>query len=140
MEREQFWQNVQRDSPSECWEWAGSRLPEGYGRLGKEIASRVSYRIHFGPIPDGIWVLHRCDNPPCVNPGHLFLGDHAANMRDAARKGRLRGTFQPKVECINGHPLSGDNVRITPSSGRKNCRACDRDRRRRYYAAMREGE
>lgn len=76
-----------------CWLWTGTTQYKGYGvfyrakrvRVG---AHRVSWELHFGPIPDGAQVLHRCDNPPCVNPEHLFLGDNTANVADKVSKGR----------------------------------------------------
>jgi len=76
-----------------CWNWTGkAKTNFGYGivggKLGNAVAHRVSWEVHNGPIPDGMQVLHRCDNPACVNPDHLFLGDHQANMDDMAEKGR----------------------------------------------------
>jgi hypothetical protein len=80
--------------PNGCWEWQGSRLPQGYGILGikkrNHYAHRVSWEQHHGPIPPGMCVLHRCDNPPCLNPAHLFLGTQGDNMRDMAKKGRAK--------------------------------------------------
>lgn len=81
--------------PDACWPFVGARSNKGYGRLsfqGKvQTASRVAYMLLVGPIPDGLWVLHHCDNPPCCNPGpkHLFTGTGFDNMRDAAAKARL---------------------------------------------------
>lgn len=86
------------DTP--CIEWHGPRMRTrerevGYGTIGggnsKKLAHRVAYEQAFGPIPSGRMVLHRCDNPPCVSPDHLFLGDHASNARDMVAKGRHRG-------------------------------------------------
>ena len=81
---------------SGCIEWARkTRLPEGYGRMavnGKQkLVHRVSYEISIGPIPDGLLILHHCDNPPCINPSHLFLGTKRDNSDDKVRKGRHRG-------------------------------------------------
>lgn len=88
-----FWQWVTPGDPDACWEWQGGwRSSFGYGRFRHKgpqySAHRVSYELHNGPIPDGLDVLHKCDNPPCCNPAHLFLGDDLANVRDKIAKGR----------------------------------------------------
>lgn len=91
-----FWWKVDKDGDhhpehGRCWHWKGA-LVGGYGMImyrGKTTgAHRMSYRLHFGPISDGIMVLHKCDNPRCVNPAHLFLGSRADNNADRERKGR----------------------------------------------------
>lgn len=84
---------------SGCWEWQGSRR-SGYGRMivgsrtdrtrRSESAHRVSYKLHYGEIPNGMEVCHRCDNPCCVNPDHLFLGTRQDNIDDRESKGRNR--------------------------------------------------
>ena len=75
-----------------CWEWQAATFQKGYGRFsynGKTLgAHRVSWELHHGPVPDDLWVLHECDNPPCVNPAHLFLGDVRDNNADRAAKDR----------------------------------------------------
>jgi hypothetical protein len=91
--QERFWRFVTPGAPDACWEWNGSRNEHGYGKLnggsGRILkASRASYELHYGVDPGDQDVLHTCDNPPCVNPAHLFLGDAAANAQDMARKGR----------------------------------------------------
>lgn len=77
-----------------CWVWTGSRMPTGYGRIGVgrqvQIASRVSWQVHFGHIPQGMNVLHECDNPSCICPEHLFFGTQQQNMQDKVSKGRQR--------------------------------------------------
>lgn len=80
------------DIQTGCWIWKGSSR-NGYGQFrGKgsimEQAHRVSYKLYKGPIPPGFLVLHKCDNPPCVNPAHLFLGTQKHNMEDMIKKGR----------------------------------------------------
>jgi hypothetical protein len=74
-----------------CVEWPKGRHGRGYGRVwtgSREFAHRVAYKLAVGPIPEGMEILHKCDNPPCVRPDHLMLGTHDDNMKDAAAKGR----------------------------------------------------
>lgn len=89
-DRVQRW-TVQRDDES-CWDWVGFTHPQGYGHLtiaGMLFkAHRAAYEAYNGPIPHEMHVLHRCDNPGCVNPDHLFLGTHTDNMQDKASKNR----------------------------------------------------
>ena len=77
---------------SDCWHYCGARNSFGYGRLtvkGRlQVAHRLSYEAFIGPIPDGMSVLHHCDNPSCINPDHLWLGTYSDNRRDCVAKGR----------------------------------------------------
>ncbi len=81
-----FWNKVCVTKP--CWLWVGALNKDGYGNFGSKLAHRVSWEIHYGKIPIGLCVLHRCDVPNCVNPQHLFLGTHSDNMQDMFKKGR----------------------------------------------------
>lgn len=87
---ERFWPRV--DKSGDCWEWQGGRVPQGYGAFWLDGRNRPAHRVAWeltnGPIPSGLFVLHRCDNMPCVRPDHLFLGTQADNMADKTRKGR----------------------------------------------------
>lgn len=71
-----------------CWWWAASFNRAGYGRFESDLAHRTAWRLLRGPIPPGLFVCHRCDQPGCVNPDHLFLGTHNDNMADKVAKGR----------------------------------------------------
>lgn len=90
--------------------WNGLKTVGGYGRLNcageMRLAHRVAYELYVGPVPDGVWVLHRCDCPPCVNPAHLFLGNVADNNRDKAEKGRA-----PKGETHPNAKFSEEQIR-----------------------------
>jgi len=92
-----FWAKVKK-TPT-CWLWQRALDEWGYGRFGGGSAHRVAWRFAYGPVPKGLQVLHRCDNPPCVRPDHLFLGSQADNMADMVVKGRaLRGERNPNAK------------------------------------------
>lgn len=97
---ERLWSHVDTSpGPDSCWPWTASRKPDGYGRfsVGSQrdntrstiYSHRHAWELTLGPIPAGLLVCHRCDNPSCCNPGHLFLGTDSDNSRDASSKGRL---------------------------------------------------
>ena len=91
--KERFLKYVEKGRDGECWVWVGARQGAGrYGTFGiggkMFLSHRVSYSLHKGEIPGKLNVLHTCDVPYCVNPEHLFLGDHLDNMRDKEEKGR----------------------------------------------------
>lgn len=93
-EQERFWAKV--DKSGDCWLWTAARLRFGHGVFKRHVAGvwkqqkahRVAYEYMVGPIPDGLFVCHHCDTPPCCNPAHLFVGTAADNMRDMSEKGR----------------------------------------------------
>lgn len=89
---ERFWRYVQKGGEDECWPWVGYCDKDGYGNIkieGKTVrAHRLSYALHKGPIPDDAKVCHSCDNPPCCNPKHLWLGTTLQNEADKISKGR----------------------------------------------------
>lgn len=97
---------------SGCWLWLGA-ISSGYGSInlkGKTFrAHRASWAIHRGPIPEGLYVLHKCDTPCCVNPNHLFLGNQSDNINDAVAKGRYC-YLRPQGEKSSGAKLNQEQV------------------------------
>lgn len=96
-----FWSKVfKSQQPSECWVWMGARNHKGYGRFSTSHqhtfqSHRIAWMLCNGPIPAGMCVCHHCDNPPCCNPAHLFIGTVADNQADMKRKGRATGPKNP---------------------------------------------
>ena len=142
-----YWSHVIKgEDVNDCWDWnLKGRDAFGYAivqgifnnqryHLG---AHRFSWKLHFGIIPDGLCVLHKCDNPSCTNPEHLFLGTRDENMKDAARKGRMRNGREQMTHCSRGHPLSGVNLRMN-TEGRRVCRECVRINERERYRKEKE--
>lgn len=88
-----FWSRVQILGESACWLWTASHNGLGYGQMRVntvlQVAHRLAYMDCVGPIPDGLVVRHKCDNPPCCNPNHLELGTQKDNMDDATKRGRM---------------------------------------------------
>ena len=129
---EKFWARV-IVNPDECWGWTGStlgRAPYARPQLAERIfgtrhATRASYMLHYGPIPEGLFVCHTCDDPMCCRPDHLWLGTAAENAADMKAKGRA-GTNgnERKTECPAGHPYSPENTRV--SKGERYCVECKR--------------
>lgn len=111
---ERFWRYVEKTET--CWLWIGSRVPGGYGGLSSQLrgiprrAHRISYELAHGPIPEGLDVLHRCDNPPCVRPEHLFLGtarDNAVDMM-AKRRSRVAKLTPERVAAVREAVAAGE--------------------------------
>jgi len=105
----------------DCWVWKGARTTLGYGcfswRGKQQLAHRVSWIIHNGVIPQGMCVLHRCDNPPCVNPGHLFIGTKKDNTHDCMSKNRFAvGERKPESKLTEAEVLA---IRASAERGRR---------------------
>ena len=140
-----FWPKVDKRGPDECWPWRACRHPRGYGKIGADaktlVASRVAWEIaHQTQIPPGLFVLHSCDNPPCVNPAHLSLGTARDNLIDAISKGRADPPpSRPlKTHCHRGHPLAEPNLvpngRTPKGLPAFKCRTCNALKARRHRA------
>jgi len=108
---EKFWANVGILSENDCWEWKLGKVPDGYGYVKYQrkslLAHRLSYILTYGEVPEGQLVCYHCDNPPCCNPAHLFLGTDLDNSRDKYSKGRAN---HPKGTSVGTVKLSEQDV------------------------------
>jgi hypothetical protein len=135
--QERFWEKVHKSTdPSDCWTWLAGRNHWGYGTFGINrhsfLAHRVAWEMKNGPIPLGVCVLHRCDNRPCLNPDHLFLGTQTENVRDMDEKGRrkpprgernassrLKASDIPEIRLLYGKlsgPKTGERFGVSSST------------------------
>jgi hypothetical protein len=108
---ELLYKAVQIDDATGCHVWTRAKMPKGYGRIhikGKDhLTHRLSYELHVGPVPDEMFVCHKCDNPSCINPEHLFIGTIQDNHADMVQKGR-----NPRGEKQWNARLNEDYVRV----------------------------
>jgi hypothetical protein len=137
---ERFWAKVDRRGPDECWPWLASTNRYGYGRLWVDTRQRpapqVAWEIeHDAPFPVGMMACHTCDNPPCVNPAHIWPGTMRDNIQDALRKGRMVSTIRElhanQTHCLRGHAFAEHGRR--DSRGFRSCLLCTKLRNRSRY-------
>jgi len=126
---------------SGCVLWLGAVDSCGYGHMSwlarVSRVHRLAWMARYGAIPDGMGVLHRCDQPSCLNVSHLFLGDHRTNMRDMVAKGRCG--INPKAaatHCKRGHLFDAASMRRRGGEPRRECNICKNILRREAFAAL----
>jgi len=130
---------IEVDQSSGCWNWTGTISPGGYGVASWNYKTRRAHRLSWesfcSAIPDGLFVCHKCDNPRCVNPDHLFLGTAQDNANDCVAKGRRPSVLA--ASCKRGHPFVPGSYYVTVRRGhtRRSCKACERIK----YHAKRAG-
>lgn len=131
-----FWAKVRKTST--CWLWLGAIHHTGYGQFWFEgcavFAHRWAYEQWVGPIPDGLELDHKCRIRHCVRPAHLEPVTNHENIR----RGRSGQHQSAKTHCPAEHPYSGDNLYLNPTTGKRECRACNAERTRQYRRRQKE--
>lgn len=123
---------------SGCWIWVGQTSSRGYGRYRPSgdfkrqrfQAHRYSYEYYVGKIPEGMIVCHKCDEPLCVNPKHMFIGTSKDNAQDMSKKGRARNQYKGRTHCSRGHEYTHDS--IYPGKTYRICKACTKINNERF--------
>ncbi len=128
-----------------CWEWQGQRLGNGYGRFNyrstQELAHRFSFRTFKGEIPKDKIVCHKCDNKPCVNPSHLWLGTYKDNTQDGIKKGRIipwNAEIRAKIPVLT-HCRRGIHELTPKDKAARRCLACQRKYHADYMSTYKKG-
>ena len=141
---ERFWEKVSKTDG--CWLWTASLTRGGYGQfpLRKGVirrAHRIAWELTNGPVPDGLWVLHQCDNPPCVRPDHLFLGTPKDNTADKIAKGRSNmphGSARPQAKISEADVIAIRNARAQGATGAELARQYGVHRTAIYHICQRD--
>lgn len=134
---ERAWSLVEQGQPDQCWPWIGYRNKTGYGILRHADGNSLAHRLVFlrvkGYLPDA--VCHRCDNPPCCNPAHLFAGTVTINNADKKAKGRMTEPPLARVNRVKTHCPQGHELPPFGTVTRRRCRPCENAARRKGAAA-----
>lgn len=130
--KERWANKVELREGERCFFWMGAADPRGYGKIQVDgqllYAHRVSYELHKGLIPEGMYIDHRCSTPNCVNPAHLDAVSPGDNVRRTYARGRGRNQHVGKTHCKRGHELTADNVYLPPNGAGRYCRRCGKIR------------
>lgn len=145
--RELFWRKVKKLNNG-CWEWQGCKNPHGYALFGSgtrlgvtSLAHRISYEWAKGEIPAGLTIDHLCRNRACVNPDHMEPVISGENTRRSDLVGKVWGNRQKALtHCKHGHPFNDENTYYRLDGSGRMCRACTRERMRRYARETRNGQ
>ena len=139
---ERFFKKVNKNGPiykdiGNCWIWTASVDQNGYGTCflgGKRFAKaqRAGWLIKHGFLDTKLFCCHKCDNPICVNPDHIFLGTQKDNLNDASKKGRTSNKNKYKTKCLKGHKFTEENTYIT-KGGSRVCRKCKTNHNKRIH-------
>lgn len=142
-----FWEKVSVRDPDECWPWNASKDRDGYGKFSVNRGTwRRAHRVAFEmirtdePLLPSDVLCHRCDNPSCCNPFHMFRGTRADNTRDAAQKGRTHRPSVAQTHCKHGHEFTPENTYVYTNSRsgyrQRACVACSKERYARNKKAL----